>query len=61
MRCVIQRVSEAYVTVEGKETGRVERDIAPSSAWKAAIRKRMPYTWRGRSPNCAFLKMKTRK
>lgn len=25
MRCVIQRVTEAYVTVEGKETGRVEK------------------------------------
>ena len=27
MRCVIQRVSEAYVTVNGKETGRVEKGL----------------------------------
>ncbi len=27
MRCVVQRVSEAYVTVEGRETGRIERGL----------------------------------
>ena len=27
MRCVIQRVSEAYVTVEGKETGRIGQGL----------------------------------
>lgn len=27
MRCVVQRVSEAYVTVEGRETGRVEKGL----------------------------------
>lgn len=28
MRCVVQRVSEAYVTVDGRETGRIGRGIA---------------------------------
>ena len=28
MRAVIQRVSEAFVTVEGKETGRIEKGLA---------------------------------
>ena len=27
MRCVVQRVSEAYVTVDGQETGRVETGL----------------------------------
>ena len=27
MRAVVQRVSEAYVTVEGKETGRIEKGL----------------------------------
>ena len=27
MRCVIQRVSEAYVTVDGQETGRIEKGL----------------------------------
>ena len=27
MRCVVQRVSEAFVTVEGKETGRIEKGL----------------------------------
>ena len=27
MRCVVQRVSEAYVTVDGAETGRVEKGL----------------------------------
>lgn len=27
MRCVIQRVSQAYVTVDGKETGRIENGL----------------------------------
>ncbi len=27
MRCVIQRVSEAYVTVDGSETGRIEKGL----------------------------------
>lgn len=27
MRCVIQRVSEAYVTVDGAETGRIEKGL----------------------------------
>lgn len=27
MRCVVQRVTEAYVTVEGRETGRVEKGL----------------------------------
>ncbi|MBQ9263049.1 MAG: D-tyrosyl-tRNA(Tyr) deacylase [Clostridia bacterium] len=27
MRAVVQRVSEAYVTVDGKETGRIERGL----------------------------------
>ncbi len=27
MRCVVQRVSEAYVTVEGRETGRVGKGL----------------------------------
>ena len=27
MRCVVQRVSEAYVTVDGQETGRLEKGL----------------------------------
>ena len=27
MRCVVQRVSEAYVTVEGRETGRIQKGL----------------------------------
>ncbi len=27
MRAVVQRVSEAFVTVEGKETGRIEKGL----------------------------------
>ena len=27
MRCVIQRVSEAYVTVDGQETGRIDKGL----------------------------------
>ena len=28
MRCVAQRVTEAYVTVDGRETGRIGKGIA---------------------------------
>ena len=27
MRCVVQRVTEAYVTVEGRETGRIQKGL----------------------------------
>ena len=58
MRGLVQRVSEASVSVDGEVSGGSDRACALSSGSVCRTTRRQPTVWRPRSGRCGFFLMR---